>query len=375
MRSIKPNVERLLWGVAAGRCEFEGCNKVLYKHEVTGSSENFAEKAHIYAVSPGGARFSIEAEEFKNDIKNLMLVCPQCHVLIDRDEEKYSPEVLQMMKHNHEKRIYTLSNIGPKLQSYMIYYTANIAGDQIGINDGDARNALASAGRYPTDNSPINLSLSGSYLVEKEDDYYTYNKKNLQKSVKERVLDVITNGSSIALFSIAPQPLLILLGHLLNDKYNVSVFQYHRRETDKWRWNQTVNNVEFKIQIVEESKSISKIALIFSLSCEVSLYRIKAVLGDDISIYIITIDSPNRNFVENPEIMDNFILKSREAIEIIKNRFGKKIDIHVFPCMPNSLAIRFGMDYMPKADNRLVIYDELENKGFVYSLTIGEKDE
>lgn len=31
VRYIKAEVERLLWGIAAGRCEFEGCNRVLNK--------------------------------------------------------------------------------------------------------------------------------------------------------------------------------------------------------------------------------------------------------------------------------------------------------------------------------------------------------
>jgi len=77
VRNIKAVVGSHPWGIAAGRCEFKGCNKVLYQHEVTGDSENYAEKAHIYAVSPGGARFCPGSEDFKNNAKNLMLVCPR----------------------------------------------------------------------------------------------------------------------------------------------------------------------------------------------------------------------------------------------------------------------------------------------------------
>jgi hypothetical protein len=56
LRDIKSEVERLLWGVAAGRCEFSSCNKLLYYHDVTGTNDNYAPKARIHAVSPGGAR-------------------------------------------------------------------------------------------------------------------------------------------------------------------------------------------------------------------------------------------------------------------------------------------------------------------------------
>ena len=371
VRNIKAEVERLLWGIAAGRCEFEGCNKVLYQHEVTGASENYAEKAHIHAVSPGGARFRPDDESFKNSEKNLMLVCPQCHLTIDRNEQVYTPEVLFDMKRKHEERIFRLSNIGAEFYSHMVYYTANIAGTHLSVNDGDARNALALFGRYPSDISPIDLGQQGNLVEDNEDDFYISNAKNIERAVKARIFDVVSEGSSIALFSLAPQPLLMLLGRLLNDKYNVAVFQCHRREIDKWRWDESTEQVEFYSIIPDKQTSSVNIALVFALSSSIATERIKSVLGDDVTVYSVTIGSPNRNFVANPNIMDDFISKSREVMEIIKQRHGKEININVFPAMPSALAVRFGMDYMPKTDNRLLIYDEQVEKGFAYALTIG----
>lgn len=371
VRNIKAEVERLLWGIAAGRCEFEGCNKVLYQHEVTGASENLAEKAHVYAVSPGGARFCPEDVAFKNSEKNLMLVCPQCHLTIDRNEKKYTPDILFEMKRRHEERIFRLTSIGASLHSHMVYYTANIAGSRLSVNDGDARNALALFGRYPSDISPIDLGQQGNLIEDNEDDFYVNNAKNLVRAVKARILDVVSEGSNIALFSLAPQPLLMLIGFLLNDKYNVAVFQCHRRETDKWRWDESTDHVEFRSIIPSELVPSANIALVFSLSSMIAPERIKSILGDDVVIYSVTIDSPNRTFVTNPNIMDEFITKSREVMETIKQRHGKERHIHVFPAMPSSLAVRFGMDYMPKTDNKILIYDEQAEKGFVYALSIG----
>ena len=90
LRNINIVTERLLWGVAAGCCEFEGCNKPLCRREVIGASDNYAEKAHIQAVSKGGARFDENNEEFRNNFNNPILVCPQCHVTIDRDKTIYT---------------------------------------------------------------------------------------------------------------------------------------------------------------------------------------------------------------------------------------------------------------------------------------------
>ncbi|AHM57639.1 hypothetical protein EAL2_808p01340 (plasmid) [Peptoclostridium acidaminophilum DSM 3953] len=375
VRNIKAEVERLLWGIAAGRCEFEGCNKVLYQHEVTGDTENYAQKAHIYAVSPGGARFCPDSEDFKNSVKNLMLVCPQCHITIDRNEQKYTPELLFEMKRRHEERIFKLTSIGAELHSHMVYYTANIAGTNMAVNDGDARNALALFGRYPSDISPIELGQRGNFVEDNEEDFFISNSKNLYRAVKARILDVVSEGESIALFPLAPQPLLMYLGRLLNDKYNVAVFQCHRREQDKWRWNDTDEQVRFRSILPDDASASSKIALVFSLSSTISFNRIKSVLGNDVLIYSVTIDLPNRTFVTNSAVMDEFVTKSREVMEVIKQRHGKDTDIHVFPAMPASLAVRFGMDYMSKTDSKLVIYDEQPEKGFVYALTVGGNNE
>lgn len=370
VRGIKIGVERLLWGIAAGRCEFEGCNKVLYKHHVTGDIENQAEKAHVFAVSPGGARYSVD-DDFKNSFKNLILVCAQCHNTIDKNEQKYTPAVLFDMKRKHEERIYKLTNIGAELHSHMVYYTASIAGTHLSVNDGDAKNALALFGKYPTNDSPINLGQKGNFVEDNEEDFYSNNANNLRRAVKLRITNVIYEGENLSLFSLAPQPLLMLLGRLLNDKYNVAVFQCHRRENNKWSWDDTNVQVQFQALMPEKTSSTSKIALVFSLSSTILNERICKVLGSDVSIYTVTTDTPCRTFVTNPSIADDFVSKSREVMEIIKQNHGKDKVISIFPAMPASLAVRFGMDYMPKTDNSLEVYDEQAENGFIYALSIG----
>ena len=48
-RHISLPVQRMLWGKAAGRCEFAGCNQPLWKSPVTQEQVNIAENAHIYS--------------------------------------------------------------------------------------------------------------------------------------------------------------------------------------------------------------------------------------------------------------------------------------------------------------------------------------
>ena len=55
-RYVKRTVERELWARAAGHCQFDGCNRLLYKSPVTQERINISEKAHIYAFSEAGPR-------------------------------------------------------------------------------------------------------------------------------------------------------------------------------------------------------------------------------------------------------------------------------------------------------------------------------
>ena len=89
-RSIPRADERDLWVRAGGRCEFRGCNNLLYQSLVTRERVNVAEKAHIYSFSPDGPRghgpFARKTRGL-NKVGNLLLVCPGCHKTIDQHKD------------------------------------------------------------------------------------------------------------------------------------------------------------------------------------------------------------------------------------------------------------------------------------------------
>lgn len=87
-RHVSHEVQRMLWGKAAARCEFAGCNKLLCKSSVTQEQVNIAQKAHIYAFSSGGPRGNSGIARARlNDLNNLILVCHECHQKIDRNKD------------------------------------------------------------------------------------------------------------------------------------------------------------------------------------------------------------------------------------------------------------------------------------------------
>ena len=88
-RHVPTNIQCLLWGRAAGRCEFAGCNRPLWKSTVTQEPVNIGQKAHIYSFSSDGPRGNagIPSDQL-NGLANLMLVCHQCHQKIDAEARR-----------------------------------------------------------------------------------------------------------------------------------------------------------------------------------------------------------------------------------------------------------------------------------------------
>jgi hypothetical protein len=135
----------MLWGRAAGRCEFAGCNRPLWKSTVTQEQVNIAQQAHIYAFSDEGPRGNDGvSDDALNSVENLMLVCHPCHRKIDQREDggRYTAELLKSWKHAHERRIEIVTGIDSNRQSHVLFYGANIGQQSSPLNFADAASAM-----------------------------------------------------------------------------------------------------------------------------------------------------------------------------------------------------------------------------------------
>src|SRR5580700_7820823 len=83
-RGIRELTRLLLLVRAGGRCEFDDHNVYLLQHPLTLTPGNFAQMAHVVAFKEDGPRGrSALRPAYINDVSNLMLLCPQCHKLLD----------------------------------------------------------------------------------------------------------------------------------------------------------------------------------------------------------------------------------------------------------------------------------------------------
>src|SRR5260370_41475186 len=78
-----------------------------------------------------------------NDVGNLMLLCPQCHKLIDDHPDQYTVPVVEKFKEAHEDRICHVTSLGPDHKTMVVQLKARIAGQAIAIPVAQVTEAVA----------------------------------------------------------------------------------------------------------------------------------------------------------------------------------------------------------------------------------------
>ena len=369
---IKQETRFILWGKASGRCQYEGCNKQLYLDSLTKAELNSSYVAHIIADSPNGPRgHETLSEELKEDINNLMLMCDEHHRLIDRKQvDEHPVDRLQKMKKEHEKRMIHLTNILERKEAHVILYGANIGAHNSPVIYQDICTALA-PDYYPSNVGGIELGLKNSSFTDDNQTYWRVEEENLKSKFNQKVIPLkeSSNIQNYCVFGVAPQPLLIKLGTLLYDLNNVEVYN-NQKEPKTWKWNEGEGNEDY-FRVIRPNTIKSNIALVFSLSATITDERIVNVLREDTSIWKITLDSPNNDFLKHKNHLSQFRNICRKVLDEIKSQHGESNVINIFPAMLPSTAIELGRVWYPKADLPLIIYDQNKNLGgFIKALEI-----
>lgn len=376
-RYIKKEAERELWARAAGRCQFNGCNRILYKSPVTQERVNISEKAHIYSFSEDGPRgwgpFKKNPQSL-NNVGNLMLMCHDCHKTIDQDKNgsKYSASLLQGWKKEHENRVVTVTGIAANRKSHVVFYGSNIGEQRSPLQQEDAMAAMFPE-RYPVAENSVCLSMSCSH-EDKTAAFWESESAHLNRIFNQKVLPLIESDQTkhFSLFCLAPIPLLIQLGALFTDKISVDTYQ-PIREPKGWHWQEFPEGFEF---IIKKPEAINgDPVLVISLSDIINHERIRKVMGEQVSIWELTVP---KEHIGNDNIRNSVQLSMmrsiiRKLMVLIKDVEGSITPLSVFPAMAVSCSIEMGRARMPKADMPWIIYDQpRDGRPFMKTITIGD---
>lgn len=372
--SISNKNKYLLWVKSGGRCQYRGCNKSLYQDIITKRNFNQAYIAHIVADVPGGPRGDlVRSPLLTDDLGNLMLLCDTCHRRIDKDDVKGHPELLLLkMKKEHEERIERVTAISADMKSHIITYKANIGLHTPPLNYSSISEYIYPY--YPATSSVIDLSLGNSTQRDKNESFWIAELENLETQFNEQLRPKFRKGKieHLSIFAFAPMPLLIKLGSLIND---IQKAEIHQPVRDPKTWSLSDDVQQIIYTIIEPQKTFPIVALNISLSATINNDRITSVLGNDCSIYTLTIADPFNDFLKSKKHLRDLSIEIRKLLNSIKSKYDAMTQLHVFPAMPIATAIEFGRIWMPKADMPLIIYDKnTANSGFFKAIEISNTE-
>jgi len=282
--------------------------------------------------------------------------------------------LLQQMKAEHEQRVELVTGISPDKKSHVLLYGANVGEHSSPLNYREAAPALF-PDRYPATDHPIELSTHKSSFSDRDEEFWIMEAENLCRKFDRQVRERLATGDirHLSVFSIAPQPLLILLGTLLGDIVPADVYQRHR-ELQTWDWPLAKSFPGFTVTTPPATSGAP--ALVLALSGTIAPERVNSVLGLDASIWTVTVATPHNDLTKSRDQLSQFRGLMRSVLDRIKAVHGQPTVLHVFPAASISIAIELGRIRMPKAEMPWQIYDQVNALGgFVPAIRLphGEK--
>lgn len=361
---IPEQIKIKIWTEAAGRCQFQNCNKLLWYNDLTLNDTKFGEFAHIIGASKDGPRGRWDSDVLQDKPQNLMLLCERCHKEIDygKNIKDYPKEVLSKMKKDHEKSIrIALENLEKK--TTILTFLCPIQDRFPAIDKRAVRSAIHPyiPDAFENDWYHIKIALFDRKLnthFEKVVDEINSVFEQLKKRHNNKEIE------NLSVFAFGPMPLIMYLGKCLGDTIPSSIYQPNRDTTDSeklWKWQKKgKSTLKLNVQNLKFEKN-KNVGLVLSLSDKVSEDKYRDSISNDYSLYEISVDKPHTRIIERKSDLMSFGLVFRSLLNKIQENHGKDCIIHVFPAIPISIAFQCGKELLPTKDPKIYVYEYLND--------------
>jgi 5-methylcytosine-specific restriction endonuclease McrA len=373
-RAIPTRTSLYLFTRAGGRCQFNGCNDYLLEHHVTKKRGIYAERAHIWAYRPDGARGHPEGVFDPHDIENLMLLCPKCHKHIDDHPDDYPVDRLKKDKREQEARILRLTATSPDLTTVAVLLRGRVADEPVTIGLDEIQDAVLP--RHVGERGVHEIDLTG-FRDSGDPAFWSVAAAEIRERMSNFYSTKFEEGKPehVSVFALAPIPLLMTLGACLSDKVPTTLFQRHR-ETQGWVWKESGPEVQFRSGMLREGTDPTKIALLVSVSGRLGRADLPPGIDAAYTVYHIEPDGrdPHLGLLETNATLEAFRRCYMGLIRAIDASHPKLNRIHMFPAVPAPFAVAMGRDLLSKRDPGMLVYDyDKAAGGFAARLEINQR--
>jgi hypothetical protein len=303
-----------------------------------------------------------------------MLLCPQCHKLIDDHPAEYTRRTLEEYKQRHERRINHVTGLGPDQKTSVLVLKANIGNQRVTLAFDQILEAVSP--RYPCSRSGTTIDLT---QVEGSGEAFV---RTACDTIKQRIQRLLEPGGEasetghISLFALAPIPLLVLLGCQLSNKVPLDLYQRHR-DTETWAWKRDGKPAEYEFRLLRSGTHRGNVALVLSLSGTIQPRDLPRTIDSRYSVYELTLKDavPKTTFLRTRLDLENFRNAYQMALGTIVRDHGLAEKIHLFPAVPAPIAVLCGRELLPKVHPALAVYDYDKAKvGFINQIEVNSNE-
>ena len=361
-KNVPLHTKLKLFGKSAGRCEFSGCNKLVWRNDLTLTDGNFGEVAHIIAASEDGPRGNEKSADLQIEFDNLMLVCQKCHKEIDDNPETYPAKLLSEWKWKHEDRIEIQTRHPEDIhKSTVLLFSVNIGDRIVPINSEAYRNAMFP--KYPIDEKGINIT-KNNFDGHSDSEYWQAFASEIQRKIRWSFEEGIDEEKikHLSVFAIGPMPLLMFLGKCIGDTVPADLYQSHRNIADTnhtWSWPREEEDLEtcYIVNSIRSNENDINVAIVLSLSGKIRGDRYEQLVSENFSVYEITIEEPSIHFLKSRKQLDGFSREYRKLLNKIQATHGDSCKISIIPAVPAPVAVECGRVLLPKSDPEIFAYE------------------
>lgn len=368
---IKDSVIREIWVRAAGRC-------VLCSAYLLGSNRSFFHTAHGEVAHNVGATKGKKsprgdsklALEERARAENLLLLCHQCHRMIDAEGagKVYTEDYLRTHKRTHEDRVRRVTDFPTLTDTAVVRVTGRVRGFFAPATDRQVVSALhfedmQYAGEHPRD-AEFEVS------IDSEDtDSWVWEEGKKKIEAKLTAL----KGSpydTVSVFAMAPVPLLVFLGSKLGDKGDIRVFPRFRDAEDlAWCWRSATGPVStFAVDSAGVDHETTDVVLSVSVSGAVDVSAAPIDVARLPQVRLVA-GNLGPDAIQTKADHVAFALAWRAALARVETDYPLCTRIHLLAAVPVVAAIACGQHHMRDAQPLLIVYQRAEG-GYVEALTV-----
>jgi hypothetical protein len=305
------------------------------------------EIAHIAAAQDRGPRADQGMPTAqRNDYENLILLCQNCHAVIDGQPGTFSVERLNQIKSDHE--LWVRASLPKRGRSVTGWTALALRGDHP-VDLGTAAGALSPhfiAGELRT------LQVPGD----------TANWQAVDTDIASYVAELMAGADAfdfrLAVFPLAPVSACLSLGFHLTNRPYLRLFQFHR-DDHSWAWPRR-EPPPLAIEVTgleQDDPGCVEVAFVFHLSAVVADTAIAATGAAGARRINIRVPEPGTAWLQHRAQLKELSMIARRSFEAAVRRFPAATRWHLFYAGPAPAAVAIGQQINPTMCPPVQLYE------------------